>query len=119
MKKYAVVLGLMMGLVGNAFAVEVKSAKLDASKENILVDVAYGGGCEEHSFSLKVGACLESFPAQCRATLVDSNSTDRCEAYIHETVVISLKESGLTDSYYKRASLTIAGDSGKATVRLP
>lgn len=100
-----------------AFAATIKSAKLDAAKENIVLEVAYGGGCEQAQFKLHVGGCLESFPVQCTANLVNEGKPDMCEAYIHDTVVISLKDAGLTDGYYERAKLTILG-SGKSSAVL-
>lgn len=118
---------LAIGLVFNATAAEVKSAKLDSSKKNILVDVVYGGGCKEHVFSLELGACLESYPVQCTAKLVEKTigGPDFCEALISETVVISRKKYGLDGSYFEKAKITITGDRGftgepsSATVRLP
>ncbi len=118
---------LAIGLVFNATAAEVKSAKLDSSKKNILVDVVYGGGCKKHVFALEVGACLESMPVQCTAKLVETTigGPDFCEALISETVVLPLKKYGLNDSYYAGGKLTITGDRGftgepsQATVRLP
>jgi hypothetical protein len=111
----------------NATAAEVKSAKLDSSKNNILVDVVYGGGCKKHVFTLELGACLETYPVQCSAKLVEKTvgGPDFCEALISETVVISRKKYGLDDSYFKGASIKITGDRGftgepsEAVVRLP
>ncbi len=34
----------------SSFAATLHSAKLDAAKKNILVDVSYGGGCKKHTF---------------------------------------------------------------------
>lgn len=118
---------MLLSLSISANAAEVISAKLDASKKNLLVDVRYGGGCKKHEFSLKVGACMESYPAQCSADLVETieGGFDACESIRFETAVISLKKAGLTDSYYEKASLKIMGDinqTGKrssATVKLP
>ncbi len=109
----------------SAFAAQVKSAKLDAQKKNILIDVTYGGGCGEHEFSLKMEGCAESMPVQCHADLIEKTD-DGCLALISATVTISLKEYGLTESYYRNGSLTIYGDKdwqtnklSSATVRLP
>lgn len=111
----------------NASAAEVKAAKLDASKKNILVDVVYGGGCKKHEFTLEVGACLETYPVQCTAKLIEKTigGPDLCEALISETVVLSLKKYRLDESYYTGGSLTILGDRGftgepsQARIRLP
>ena len=111
----------------SAFAATVNSAKLDANKENIVVNVTYGGGCETHTFTLNVGGCFETYPVRCSAELVETitNGMDICEALINKDVVINLAKYCLDDSYFSRGSLTITGDktmTGKpssATVRLP
>ncbi len=120
-------LALTILLSTGAQAAEVLSANLDAAGKNILVDVSYGGGCKEHTFKLKLGGCLESFPVQCSAQLVETvvGGPDFCEAIVGKTVKFSLKKCGLTDSYFKGGSLTILGDknfqgeASSATVTLP
>lgn len=110
-----------------AGAAEVRGARLDANKKNLLIDVTYGGGCAKHTFKLAVGACRESFPVSCDAVLIEkiSGGVDLCEAIISETVKINLKRAGLTDPYYRQGSLTIFGDqmfngeTSQATVKLP
>jgi hypothetical protein len=111
----------------SAFSATVNSAKLDANKENIVVNVTYGGGCKNHTFTLKVGGCMETYPVRCSAELVEKieGGFDMCEALINKDVVINLAKYRLDESYYARGSLTITGDktmSGKpssATVVLP
>jgi hypothetical protein len=117
---------LVLAFAQTTFAAQVLGVKLDASKQNLLIDVRYGGGCKKHEFSLQLQGCLESFPVQCKAQLLHKHNNDFCEAMISETVVISLKESGIEGSYFKRGSLTIMGDRDftsnkptQATVRLP
>lgn len=116
---------LILGTITTqSFGATVKLAKLDSSKKNILIDVVYSGGCGKHDFTLKLEGCAESFPVQCSAQLIEKTD-DFCEALISSTVVISLEEYKLNDSYYERASLKITGDkdetgkSSSATVRLP
>ncbi|NJM09747.1 MAG: hypothetical protein HC883_02295 [Bdellovibrionaceae bacterium] len=123
--KKAFVLVFVSFLASQSFGATVKSAKLDASKKNILIDVVYGGGCGKHDFSLEVGLCFESSPVSCTAELIHKTD-DTCEALIGDTIVISLKKAGLTGSYYEGASLTITGDldwetnkPSKVTVKLP
>lgn len=111
----------------SSFAATVHSAKLDASEKNILVDVSYSGGCKEHVFKLKLGACMETYPVQCKAELVEKvvNGPDLCEAIVGKTVKINLAKYKLDDSYFAGGSLTITGDKdmsgkpSKATVVLP
>lgn len=100
----------MLSFIGShSLGAIVKSAKLDASGANILIDVVYGGGCAKHDFMLKLDGCYESYPVQCEAKLIDQ-TVDYCEALISDTVVIPLAKYGLNDSYYQRGSLTITGD---------
>ena len=111
----------------SSFAATVHSAKLDAARKNILVDVSYGGGCKKHTFSLDLKGCAETYPVKCQANLVHKTigGLDMCEAIIGETVTINLAKYRLDEAYYTRGSLTIKGDldmNGKpssATVILP
>ncbi len=111
----------------STFAATVHSAKLDASKKNILVDVSYGGGCKKHTFTLKMGACLETYPVQCSAELVEKTigGFDACEAIVGQTVTINLAKYRLDEAYFTRGSLAITGDRdmngqpSSATVILP
>ena len=106
-----------------ASAVEIKDARVDASAGTLEVDIAYGGGCEEHKFELKVSnICLESFPVQCSAEVVDvSAKPDMCEAYLFRTVKFVLSDYKLNDSYFEKARFTIYGSdpSKSVTVILP
>lgn len=116
----SLVLFASLVMAGNAFAAEVKSAKYNAAKKGIEIDVVYGGGCKAHNFELQVGGCRESFPASCDAELVDLTNDDFCEALISRTVFISLESAGLNTSYYSGASINIKGDdNSKVSVRLP
>lgn len=109
------------------FAASIHSAKLDATQENLLIDVSYGGGCRKHEFSVRVYMCGESFPLSCNAKLVEKieGGADHCEAIISETVKINLKANDLADDFYRDAVITIEGDRNyrgettSATVRLP
>ncbi len=105
----------------SSFAATVHSAKLDASKKNILVDVSYGGGCKKHSFSLKIFTCQESYPVTCFANLIEKveGGFDACEAIISETVTLELAKYRLDEAYYSRGTLLILGDNnidGKPSV---
>lgn len=117
MKFIAVALAL---LTFGAQAASVTSVRLDAARENILVDVSYGGGCKKHTFDLKMGACLESLPVQCTAKLVEKveGGFDGCEALIHTTAVFNIKKLGLYGDYFSGGTLIITGDKnweGKAS----
>ncbi len=62
------------------------------------VDVAYGGGCEEHIFDLFWdGSFLESFPVQAQLQLTHGGEPDFCEAFIMETLRFDL--SVLQEAY--------------------
>jgi hypothetical protein len=116
--KALVIMSLLVSS-GLAHAAEIKGGRYNPSTKSIELDVGYGGGCGEHNFSLEVGGCLESFPVSCTVELVHS-SDDPCEAYLMETVSISLASAGLDDSYYSGASLEIkGGNDSKVDITLP
>lgn len=120
-KLLVAILGILVS--NQSYGAVIESAKIDAAQENILIDVFYSGGCAKHLFSLKLNPCMESSPVQCTAELVHNNIDD-CEAVIGSTVVISLKEYGLDNPYYKGGTLKITGDKwnnniSSATVKLP
>jgi hypothetical protein len=108
---------LVLAFATTAQAASVKSARYVDRTDSI---VFYGGGCKEHTFKLEVGACLETFPVQCGAKLVDLTNDDFCEALITKKISISLKKAGLRDSYFSGASIGISGDDNVTfTVSLP
>lgn len=107
---------------GSVSALEILKAQVVGAGEEAALEmqVVYGGGCKTHQFELQMDLCMESFPVQCRARLVDLTTDDFCEAMISKTVTFSLRELGLLDSYYQRASLEISASFGNpAVVRLP
>ncbi len=112
------VFGLLL-LSTVSFAAQIKSASVVG--KNIHVQVVYGGGCEEHTFDLKLNpACLETFPVQCSAELYHNSNGDACEAIISKNLIFSMKKLGVENPYFSRASLTITGDfNSTATVTLP
>lgn len=102
-----------------SFAAAVKKASIDERGENIILDVQYAGGCGSHEFSLQINRCLESFPVQCEALLIE-DTKDSCKALISTTVAINLKTEGLDGAYYEQAYLTIKGDKNTSVqVQLP
>ncbi len=117
---YATSLSLLISLSMSfsAHALQIVRAGLDATNENIVVDVAHGGGCGKHEYKLVLGGCRETFPVSCDAKIKHITS-DSCEAFISGKAVFNLKEYGLDASYYENGSITFNGDQGSsATVVL-
>lgn len=114
------VLMLMITLMtAQSFAVEVKSARLDASKKYVLVDFTYSGGCGTHDFEIKMKECVQSTPVQCKAEIIHKTE-DFCEMAIASTIVLPLSKRS------KNTILEIVGDKvdGEAqpshvTVQIP
>jgi|GEM_PF-1121300 len=102
-----------------AFSAEIRDGRYNVQAQAIELDVVYGGGCGEHTFDLKVGACQESFPVSCSVKLLHS-SQDFCEALVSETIQLPLEKVGLNDGYYSNGSVTIKGDNkSQVTIELP
>lgn len=109
-------------IIFGAEAANILSARLDADQKNIVMDVEYSGGCRKHVFKLKLDdACLETYPVQCSAQLVEEidGGVDDCQRIIQEQAVVSLKKHKLHDEYFKGARLTIFGDNSSVSLKLP
>ena len=61
--------------------------------DSLKVNVAYSGGCAEHSFDvIWDGTILASNPCRVDLILVHNAQGDNCEAYMRETLVINLNQ---------------------------
>lgn len=100
----------------NTQAAHIMKAEFDADNSQIVLDVAYSGGCYEHEFELEYDVhCLETYPAKQVAQLVDlTQGKDTCKAIIAETLRFDVDED---TPVCAPAYLTIQGKFGtRATV---
>lgn len=121
MKLFSFVLSsvILFSSIQMASAVIVKDAVV--VDNTLLIEVQYGGGCEDHDFELEIDYCLESFPVQCPVKVKDvSRNPDYCEALITETLEFDLQEEGFLTSYFSGARLFISGADNKSVdIKLP
>lgn len=96
-------------------AAQVLGGRYDASKDQVQLDVRYGGGCGEHTFTVVYDeVCLETFPMQTGATLIHTTD-DNCEAIQEKTIAFDLNEL-----VCRPASVNFRGASeSNATVFIP
>ncbi|WP_408096805.1 hypothetical protein ACJVC5_17350 [Peredibacter sp. HCB2-198] len=109
-------------IVFGAEAAHILSARLDSDQKNLLIDVAYSGGCKKHIFKLKMdGMCLETYPVQCAAELKEEieDGEDYCQGIIRHQAVFSLRKHKLHDEYYRGAKLTIYNRKSSFSLKLP
>lgn len=71
-------------------AIEIKNVKIEGNK--MLIDVAYSGGCQDHSFQV-VGSPViaKSMPPIRSVRLIHFNNNDNCRAYIMKTLEVDIK----------------------------
>lgn len=75
------------------------SVALDGDR--LSIEVSYGGGCREHTFTLVVSETfLESDPVQLPAVLAHDANGDSCEAWLTATHVFDLT---LVRTHYRQA----------------
>ena len=61
--------------------------------DTLRVNVAYGGGCEEHHFNvIWDGTILTSTPCSINLIIEHDAHGDQCEAYFRETLIINLNQ---------------------------
>jgi len=125
-KMKSVLLALAALTSVSVFAAEIKGGRFNYEKNAIELDIAHGGRCGKHSFSLRIGSVLESYPVQCpEVQLIEDTNDDQCDAWVEETIFFPLESVGLNDSYYSGARLTIHGDAihgdeqSKVSITLP
>lgn len=95
----------------SVFSAEVLSAKYLPSQNALEIEISYSGGCENNEFTLEHSeSCLESFPGQCFAKLIQETN-DSCEAMIKETIIVDIEEDKLSGPSF----LTIEGDKGSSS----
>lgn len=104
----------------SAQAAVINSGSYNAKTKSIDLNVSYGGGCQPHTFTLKMGTCLETFPVRCDVKLVEDFHGDVCEAFITEDISLPVASTPLADTYFNGASLIITGDNkSSVNIQLP
>lgn len=70
---------------------------MEIAGDTITLSISYGGGCEEHSFSLYMSPAtfFESYPAQANLYLRHDSNGDACEALISEDISFNLRPVAL------------------------
>ena len=81
------------------------------------VDVAFGGGCEAHSFAIcwPDQAFMESEPVQVGLEVWHDANGDGCEAYLHETLVTELSplKQAWIDAYQQESGTILLNIGGQ------
>jgi len=102
---WAVVIGdySLDQLDGDAF--ELRAARIEGT--DLVVDVAYSGGCAEHAFSgFTPEVNLTIYPPQITVFVVHEGNGDMCEAYLSESV--NLDMTSLLDTFGDEFQLTVS-----------
>ena len=98
-------------------AVYLEGASYDNARQNLIVDLSYGGGCFAHTFELEWdGAVLKSNPPHYLLNLVDTSPIDPCEAYISTQLRFDLSVPGI--QIQSPSIVEIRTPSGGQTLRV-
>jgi len=63
---------------------------VELNRNNLVLNISYGGGCEEHVFVLIATSFMESYPVQVNVVLSHEDNNDPCDAWITEEMIFSL-----------------------------
>ncbi len=77
--------------------------------DTLILNVSYGGGCENHQFTLvTTGVFLESFPVQLSVSLAHNANRDPCEAWLTDNYHFDLSAiKNLYQAAYQQKAGTI------------
>ncbi len=96
----------------NLYGAVVLDGFYDQENDELTLDIVYSGGCVEHDFYvLPDTACMESFPMQQNARLIDEGEEDPCDGIIYTTGSFSLADN---EDFCRPAYLTIYGDNNSS-----
>jgi hypothetical protein len=75
----------------------------------LIVNVSYGGGCEEHEFALISTSFMESYPVQVNVVLSHEDNDDPCDAWITEEMIFNLHplKNSFQESYNEKSGTII------------
>lgn len=93
---------------------EFSIQKVEISEGNLLIDVEYSGGCENHDFIIDwPEAIIAIYPPNFSVVLYHNSNGDLCEALIKETLTFDISESGLvsSDQAINEATITVINGS--------
>ena len=102
-------------IVSDAF--EINDVKVE--NENLLVEVSYSGGCEEHEFELIWPEVITMiFPPDFGVTLTHNDNEDSCDAYLTETLVFDISNNplGLSRDVFSVMRISVTNGSDDTNV---
>jgi hypothetical protein len=105
-------------LLVDGVGVDAKSDPFDVGSVRIvgdvlMIEVRYGGGCAEHSFTLlDTGIATKSIPPQHRLRLVHDGRGDTCEAYLSRELFFDISPLRKLYSSLDRVVILIEGIEG-------
>ena len=105
-------------LLVDGVGVDAKSDPFDVGSVRIvgdvlMIEVRYGGGCAEHSFTLlDTGIATKSIPPQHRLRLVHDGRGDTCEAYLTRELFFDISPLRKLYSSLDRVVILIEGIEG-------
>ncbi|MEP2773650.1 MAG: hypothetical protein ABJH05_15970 [Fulvivirga sp.] len=92
---------------------QIKDVKI-SEDHTLLVEVAYSGGCQEHSFEIEWPEAITAiYPPNFSVVLYHDANGDNCEAFITETLEFSFDDSnlGLSDEAIQDMTITVINAS--------
>jgi len=93
---------------GNVLSYEIQRAWI--TKDTLVVQVVYSGGCKEHSFSLvSNGAFMKSVPPKLNVVMFHTGETDECRQVIEQTLKFDIKSGRYPGDKYGKVMIRLDG----------
>lgn len=73
------------------YRIQILNANIE--KDNLILDVRYGGGCKDHEFNLIFNEVwMKSMPPKISLYLEHKNQNDSCQAIMNKTLKFNIKK---------------------------
>jgi hypothetical protein len=87
---------------------QINAVRVD--KNELILDVEYGGGCKDHVFELYANPSIEkSNPPKRSIQIIHENNNDMCRAIVHKTIRFQIDELAYNQEKGSKIKLNLAG----------
>jgi hypothetical protein len=87
---------------------QIKAVRVE--KNELIIDVEYGGGCSDHIFELFANSSIaKSDPPKRSIQIMHEDNDDKCKALVYKTIRFQISELAYTQQVGSKIKLQLSG----------